>query len=77
MVRAAAAYELQQPGEGVYQYLERPKVIWPEIARSVRFSWDEDGLFPNKTCMFMPEPRLWLLALLHSTAVQFLTVSDY
>ena len=65
-------YELQQPQEGIHQYFIRPKIIWPVIARSVRFSYDISGSYINDRCHIMPSGMMWMLTVINSELFEFL-----
>ena len=55
-----------------YEEFEHPKIIWPEIARLVRFAYDTSGSYMNKTSYSMPSGSMWLLAILNSTLIEFI-----
>ncbi len=65
-------YQLQQPQEGIFQEFDRPKIIWPEFARSVRFCLDTDGRYVNNKCYIMPIASMWILTVLNSPLIEFL-----
>ena len=65
-------YELQQPQEGIYHEFAMPKIICPDFARAVRFSFDSTGSFIANTCYFMPVDSQWLLSLMNSELFAFL-----
>ena len=65
-------YELQQPQEGIYHEFDGPKVILPDFARTVRFTFDSDGHFIANTCYFIPNASRWLLAFMNSSLFEFL-----
>ena len=65
-------YELQQPQEGIYHEFTRHKIVWPEFARSVRFTFDPDGSYVNNKCYVIPVDNKWLLAVLNSNLSEFL-----
>ena len=65
-------YELQQPQEGIYEEFAQPKIIWPDIAREVRFLYDTRGSYLDATCFTIPTDSRWLLALLNSELCEFL-----
>ena len=65
-------YELQQPQEGIFPEFERPKIIWPEFARSVRFCFDSNGTYVNNKCYVIPVDVMWMLAVLNSDLIEFL-----
>ena len=54
-----------------YDAFERPKLVWPEIAKESRFAYDQDSLFFNKTCFICPVDDKYLLGLLNSKVVWF------
>jgi type I restriction-modification system DNA methylase subunit len=54
-----------------YDEFEKPKIVWPEIAKESRFTIDQEGFYLNKTCFFMPLDDPYLLALLNSKVVWF------
>ncbi|HZZ27291.1 MAG TPA: TaqI-like C-terminal specificity domain-containing protein [Pirellulales bacterium] len=64
-------YELQQPQLAYKQWFEAPKIIFPDIATSCRFSLDNDGHFGANTVYFIPTNDLALLGLLNSQAAAF------
>ncbi|MDP9470519.1 MAG: hypothetical protein M3Q71_07605 [Chloroflexota bacterium] len=55
-----------------YHLFEQPKILWPDIAKLPRFSWDECGMFINDTGFFLPTEDLSLLALLQSRVLWFI-----
>ncbi len=59
-------YELQQPQYGYVTFLEKPKIVFPDIATTCRFALDTDGYFGANTVYFLPLDDLRLLALLNS-----------
>ena len=65
-------FELQQPQEGIYHHFAYHKIIWPDIAREVRFAFDMDGSYLGNTGYIMPTGSLWMLAILNSDLIEFL-----
>ncbi len=65
-------YEHQQPQEGIYPEFGRPKIVWPDIAREMRFAYDTGGSFLGNTTYFMPLDKTWLVAALNSELIEFL-----
>ena len=65
-------FELQQPQEGIYHEFALPKIIWPDIARGMRFAYDDSGCFLGNTCYVMPTSSIWLLTLMNSDLFDFL-----
>jgi hypothetical protein len=43
-----------------------PKILWPDIAKLPRFSWDESGIFLGNTGYIIASPEPWLLGFLQS-----------
>ncbi len=66
-----AWYELRQPQFAYVGFLEKPKIVFPDIATSCRFALDRDGRFGANTVYFLPTDDLYLLALLNSSVAQF------
>jgi len=54
-----------------YDKLERPKIIYPDIATACRFALDRDGYFSSNTTYFLPSDDLYLLGILNSKLGQF------
>ena len=65
-------YELQQPQEGIYHHFTCPKIVWPDIARDVRFAFDMNGSYLGNTAYIMPTNSMWMLTVLNSDLVEFL-----
>jgi len=61
-------YEIQDTID-YYAEFEKPKIVWPEIAKESRFAWEEKLYFYNKTCFIMPSTDFYLLALLNSKLI--------
>ncbi len=49
-----------------YARFSRPKIIYPDIATSCRFTLDRDGYFSTNTTYFIPGDDLYLLGILNS-----------
>ncbi|MFZ3137130.1 MAG: TaqI-like C-terminal specificity domain-containing protein [Thermodesulfovibrionales bacterium] len=45
---------------------ERPKIIYPDIAKAPEFTWDESNAFLGNTAYIIPTDEIWLLGLLNS-----------
>jgi hypothetical protein len=54
-----------------YQEFDGPKLIWPDIAKSMRFCWDSKGSFLGNTAYFGALPK-WSGAILNSTLIEFI-----
>lgn len=52
-----------------YEELEKPKIIYPDIAKESRVSFDSDGLYLVNTVYFIPINDLYLLGILNSTLI--------
>ncbi len=59
-------YELQQPQYKFKGFLDNPKIIFPDIAITPRFTLDEVGYYGTNTTYFIPLNDLYLLGLLNS-----------
>lgn len=55
-----------------YHEFARPKIVWPDIAREVRFAGDSTGSYLGNTGYIMPTEAKWLLALLNANLIEFL-----
>ena len=55
-----------------YNNFHPSKIVWPEFARSIRFSFDKTGSYMNNKCYFTPTEVVWLLAILNSELIEFL-----
>ena len=55
-----------------YEEFAKPKIMWPDIARSIDFAFDTEGIYTSSTVYAMPTDSPWLLALLNSSLAQFL-----
>jgi hypothetical protein len=67
-------YELQQPQFAYVELMERPKLVFPDIATECRFALDVGGHFGANTVYFIPSDDPALLALLNSRLAQFFFV---
>jgi hypothetical protein len=54
-----------------YEEFEKPKILWPEIAGSARFAFDETGFYANNKAYLIPTGDLYLLGLLNSSLLRF------
>lgn len=63
-------YELQQPQQVYAEAFDRPKIVYPDIAKFPRFALDESGAYVDCTAFALPTNDLYLLGVLNSFAVQ-------
>ncbi|MCX6335008.1 MAG: Eco57I restriction-modification methylase domain-containing protein, partial [Bacteroidia bacterium] len=63
-------YEIQD-ATSYFEKLLKPKIIYPEIAKESRFTYDIGSSLLNKTCFFISTEDLGLLGLLNSTTIWF------
>ncbi|KAA9361445.1 Eco57I restriction-modification methylase domain-containing protein [Ochrobactrum quorumnocens] len=54
-----------------WQEFEQPKIVYPDIALNVRFSWDASGVYTGDTTFLIPEAPKWLVAFLNSSLVEW------
>jgi restriction endonuclease TaqI-like protein len=52
-----------------YEQLERPKIVYQDIAWDSEFALDVAGLYGNNTTYFLPTGDTWLLAVLNAPLV--------
>ena len=63
-------YEIQDTID-YYEEFEKPKIMWPEIAGSARFTYDDSGFYANNKVFIIPEGSKYLLGLLNSALLRF------
>jgi len=61
-------YEIQDTVE-YYPIFDKPKIIYPVIARESRFTFDREGYFSNDKTFSIPVDDLYLLGLLNSKVI--------
>jgi TaqI-like C-terminal specificity domain/Eco57I restriction-modification methylase len=61
-------YEIQDE-VAYYQEFEKPKIIYPVIAKESRFAFDIQGTFTNDKAFIIPVCELYLLGVLNSSSV--------
>ena len=61
-------YEIQDTID-YYSEFQKPKIIWPEIAKESRFTFDDQKYFLNAKVFFTPTNDLYLLGLLNSKLI--------
>ena len=52
-----------------YDAFEKPKIMFPDIAKELRFSLDRTKIYGNNTMYFIPIDDLYLLGLLNSSII--------
>jgi TaqI-like C-terminal specificity domain/Eco57I restriction-modification methylase len=62
-------YELQQPQMRFSTAFNKPKIIYPEINQSSRFTFDNTGTFINNKAFIIPTDDLYLLGVLNSAHI--------
>jgi type I restriction-modification system DNA methylase subunit len=61
-------YEIQDE-VAYYAEFDQPRIIYPEIAKESRFTFNEDGIYPLKTVFSIPTDDRYLLGVLNSQSV--------
>ncbi|MCY3980075.1 MAG: Eco57I restriction-modification methylase domain-containing protein [Chloroflexi bacterium] len=64
-------YELQQPQFRFAEYMDNPKIIFPDIGTTTRFALDTTGYYGTNTTYFLPVADKYLLGVLNSQLAQF------
>jgi adenine-specific DNA-methyltransferase len=54
-----------------YAEFEKPKLIWPDIAKQCEFAFDDQGFYPDCTLFIVPDADLFLVGILNATAVEW------
>jgi TaqI-like C-terminal specificity domain/Eco57I restriction-modification methylase len=62
-------YELQQPQMRSSSAFVQPKIIYPEMNQTSRFTFDKTGVFVNNKIFVIPSNDLYLLGVLNSSHV--------
>ncbi|GAB2524753.1 Eco57I restriction-modification methylase domain-containing protein [Spirosoma aerophilum] len=62
-------YALQRWGADYYEDFEKPKIIYPVIAKEPRFSFDRSGAYCNDKAFTIPINDFYLLAILNSKLI--------
>jgi hypothetical protein len=65
-------YELQQAQLAYYTAFENPKIFYPDISNTPKFSLDTNKYFSETTLFFIPNADRHLLGLLNSSSIWFL-----
>jgi adenine-specific DNA-methyltransferase len=63
-------YEIQDT-VAYYEAFEKPKIVYPDIAKESRFVMSPDTMYFGNTCYFIPTDDMALLAILNSKAIWF------
>ena len=63
-------YEIQD-SVAYYPAFERPKILYPDIAKRCEFTFDDRGYYSGNTTYIIPEGDLMLLGVLNSKVVEF------
>ena len=69
--RKAGSYKWYEIQDNIayYKEFEEPKIIYPDIAKEPKFTWDESKFFLGNTAYIMPSSEKWLVGLLNSKTV--------
>jgi len=61
-------YEIQD-STAYFSEFDKPKIVYPEIAKASRFAFDAQGLYVGNTCYIIPVQDYYLLGLLNSKLI--------
>jgi len=64
-------YALQRWGADYWSEFERPKIIFPDIARKPEFTYDTNNHFLGNTMYLIPTGEKWLLSVLNSPVIHW------
>ena len=59
-------YALQRYAADYYKDFEKNKIIYPDISKRPKFTWDESKTFLGNTAYIIPTNEIWLVGLLNS-----------
>jgi len=62
-------FELQQPQMRYIPFFDKPKILFPDIAKESRFAFDPEGFYVINTTYFIPMSDFYLLGVLNSSAI--------
>jgi hypothetical protein len=65
-----AWYEIQDTID-YHAEFEKPKIVYPDIAKECEFTLDEQGFFGGNTVYFLATDELYLLGVLNSRVIEF------
>ncbi len=65
-----AWYELQSHPADTARF-EQPKIIYPDIANSPAFAYDDRSYYPANTLYVLPTMALWLLGIVNSAVISW------
>ncbi len=54
-----------------YAEFDRPKIVYPDIAKEPEFAYDATGAYGGNTMYILPTDELYLLGILNSSVVEF------
>ena len=63
-------YEVQDTTD-YYAEFEKPKIVYPDIAKEPEFAYDATGAYGGNTMYILPTDELYLLGVLNSSVVEF------
>jgi len=64
-------YELQQPQMGIYHKFVEKKILWPDIMKIPRYSWDDAEVYVDMTCFLAIPSTEAILPILNSRTLWF------
>ncbi|MDP2539836.1 restriction endonuclease subunit S [Helicobacter sp. faydin-H76] len=64
-------YCLQRWGSNYMSEFNRQKIVWAEMTKDPSFIYNNDGIFINQTCYFIPNANKYHLAILNSKLIYF------
>ena len=69
--RKAGSYQWYEIQDSIdyWEEFEKPKIIYPIIAKEPRFTFDDQGYYANDKCFIIPHPDFYLLSLLNSNLI--------
>jgi hypothetical protein len=54
-----------------YAEFEKPKIVWPDIAKRCEFTYDDQNFYPDCTLFIIPDASLYLVGILNSIVVEW------
>jgi len=62
-------YALQRFASDYFSEFEKPKIVYPDIAKESRMAYDSDGLYLTNTAYLIPTKDIYLLCVLNSKLI--------
>lgn len=71
--RKAGSYEWYEIQDNIAYFAEfgKSKIVYPDIAKTMAFTYDTDGYFTGNTTYFIPLDEQWIVGILNASTIAF------